>query len=237
MFTVSDNDMITSFSNPNYTMMSDDAFNSNLPSSQYYNDNESNPYSEINFPDPSTNTTQQTAQSTIGKNRKTYAEIDLSAMGIALPGAENSSRQTVHKNTSIINTPDSVASIDSEGQDSAYSGGITSPEDKTSEIVQVEHNEDDTEDEADWKPKGFLGYYASLESESKGSHDKNSKNSREEENTEDGTDQNRLTPNSPNDKDGKERYVTYTGVTYIHRSIMLVVFCRVLFLRVGYIVC
>jgi len=122
-----------------------------------------------------------------------------------LPGAENSSRHVTHKNLSAINTPDSVASIDSEGQDSAYSGGITSPEDKTGEIVQVEHNEDDTEDEADWKPKGFLGYYANMESDLKGDRDKADKAARGVENAGDGSDQNGLTPGSPNEKHNKDR--------------------------------
>jgi hypothetical protein len=43
-------DMITSFSNPNYTLITDDALNSNLPSTQYYNDNSSHIYDEICSP-------------------------------------------------------------------------------------------------------------------------------------------------------------------------------------------
>jgi hypothetical protein len=119
---------------------------------------------------------------------------------IELPSANSEKRHLPHSNGSMINTPDSVASIDSEGQDSAYSGCITSPEEKTGDIVQVEHNDDDTEDEMDWKPKGFLGYYANLERNSKASHgDGREKHSQERDTT------TRLTPHSPQDKGSKDR--------------------------------
>ena len=101
----SDNDMLTSFSNPNYTLNNAaDALNSNLPpggQTQYYDDNEETSlYEEIDA--------QTTEAPTNGgrKSRKQYAHIDLSSMGIA-PAAQ-SARDSDTRNCSPGDSPDSA---------------------------------------------------------------------------------------------------------------------------------
>jgi len=144
------NEMITSFSNPNYTL--NDAVNSNIPSqslvtpTQYYDDN-GHIYDDIN---DVTSTSDGTNTSSMGKSRKKYAQVDLKGMGLGGGMSRDTSAQSI---------PDSCTT--------PLSDGATEPEtpgDRTDNIVDIEHSGGETEDETGTHTsKGFLGYYASLE--------------------------------------------------------------------------
>ena len=158
---LADTEMLTSFSNPNYLPNEADALNSNLP--QYYDDNHI--YEDIigDSTDGDTNSTSKTNSSS--KRRKKYGQIDLMQMGIDLaPG------DTHYTQANIINSPDSAYSLSTESHGST----ATTPAERTTSIVEVEHTEVPSEGEegddgtyAQIKPKGFMGYYASLEQSAK----------------------------------------------------------------------
>ena len=153
LWSFSDNDMMTSFSNPNYTLNDPDALNSNLPPSTEFFDND-NLYEDPDLLHTSTSKTNSSS-----KRRKKYSNMDLESMGIELGDGDGG---MMHND---LQSPDSVASTDSEHNSGGSSA--TSPFEKTGSIVEVEHRESNTDDEsetyAEIKPTGFLGYYASLE--------------------------------------------------------------------------
>ena len=164
-----DNDMITSFSNPNYQLNDADALNSNLPASQYYHDNGTHIYDEPanlvamdDDEDVSMDTTTKSNSSS--KRRKKYAHMDANTMGVVGSASVSPSYMS-------MTSPDSMTS---EEQYSVESGFL-SPGERTASMVEIEHTEplstdsdgqtsdaNSTNDNRRRKG-GFLGYYASLE--------------------------------------------------------------------------
>ena len=137
-FVFADNEMITSFENPNYHLNDDDALNSNIAtpltpagSSQYYQ-------SDQLYEDAISNS----------KRRRNYANIDLTSMGIDLD-------RTVH-------TPDSECSLDSR-RSAESDVALRSDGQDTSETS--EDSSDDSDEDLTPEPKraSFLEYYSSLE--------------------------------------------------------------------------
>ncbi len=182
--------MIISFSNPNYNPNEADALNSNLPISQYYDDNHI--YEDVDSNSPLLDDTSKTNSSL--KRRKIYAQLDLNSMGVD-PTDETLTPLSQDEN---INSPSSVFSVDSRHSNDSFS----SLTERATEIVEVEHTEED-DDMAPYAEmparQGFLGYYASLERSVK------SRKKKEEEEFEVNAEGN----NEPNDetqveKDGKE---------------------------------
>ena len=147
-----DGDIIRGFSNPNYQLNEADALNSNLPGTQYYDDNHIYEDPDLIIDSNDTNLTSQTNGRT--KERKKYSQLDANTMGIDL----NTDPIFCHAGT--INSPDSIYS-----EIQSVSSTATSPVERTNNIVEVEHTEEISGDEErpDVKPQGFLGYYASLE--------------------------------------------------------------------------
>ena len=155
----SDNDLITSFSNPNYQL--NDELNANVTSdsTQYYD--QGTIYNDENdFNDQQTGPTKQ---------RRKYAHIDLTSMGIEL---HNGGEKKINSDNASLSSPDSLItspSSDGRSEDSILYSDIKTPTSTTDNVIEVEHN--DSEDDSDAQsnsgesnqPKGFMGYYASLE--------------------------------------------------------------------------
>ena len=148
--------MMTSFSNPNYTLNDPDALNSNLPLglSSAYCDNDPHLYGD-DTPHLATSPRSDAAS----KRRKKYAGLDMST---ALQ--EDGGDLMVHND---LCSPDSLASDDSSSAPSGGSGAASPVLDAT--LIPVEHTEHEEGGEGDegaplsGSGQGFLGFYASLE--------------------------------------------------------------------------
>ena len=182
--------MITSFANPNYQLNDADALNSNLPATQYYDNR---------LYDTTDDTTSKTNPSS--KRRKKYGNMDLNSMGIDVGDG-----MTMNM-TNSISSPDSLMSPGSEGQRSLDSA-LTSPIEKQTEIVEVEHHDLDSNGlpRSESKRKGFLGYYASLETSTKSRRRDEEEEESEEEEVEEGeTPESTATPDSQQSSQAEKR--------------------------------
>jgi hypothetical protein len=159
IFIFSDNEMITSFSNPNYHM-NDDELNSNItplttpitPTTHQY-------YQDQIYADPDI----LTSRNPTSKRRKNYAQLDLTSMGIDLNSEQQ--QQLRNNDTQNICSPDSLCSVDShKSEDFVDCDNEPRPNDENSE------ESDDQEEEVSTpyaEKSSFLGYYASLEKSAK----------------------------------------------------------------------
>lgn len=146
---VPDNEIITSFSNPNYTLNSVDALNSNsLPPShqvEYYETDDNGIYETI---EPTRNCSTTYGQKYGENNTTTSDNINNKYSGGK--GEYN-----------YITSP-----VESEGHFSMDSTATTPGGDQTDSIVSVEHTEQhDTDDEspyAETMSSGFHGYYSNF---------------------------------------------------------------------------
>lgn len=136
----------TSFSNPNYHF--EDCINSNVPRSQYYSENICD--------DDISNTPSTKSQTDGTKHRKTYAQMDLSAMGIP-------------RNPDQSLAPDDFQSP-SSGDYTTFGADGTSK--ASSLYAERDHNiktankisdNEFPDSRKESKPLGFLGYYSQLE--------------------------------------------------------------------------
>ncbi|XP_064636339.1 amyloid beta precursor protein binding family B member 2-like isoform X3 [Lineus longissimus] len=153
---VEDNEMITSFSNPNYHM-NDDELNSNItplttpitPTTHQY-------YQDQIYADPDILTSSRNPTS---KRRKNYAQLDLTSMGIDL----NSEQRNYDQQN--ICSPDSLCSVDSaKSEEFVDCDNEPQQNDDNSEESDVEEQEVSTPYA---EKSSFLGYYASLEKSAK----------------------------------------------------------------------
>ena len=165
---VSDSEIITSFSNPNYTLSNDDALNSNqiLPDTQYYrhhgNNGDTTGSTDLYQDDivDITGSSNKTANHvTSSKKRSGYANTDLSQMGL---GGGSPSGQSMDSISGA--TYESVASpADSEGHFSMDSC-LTSPTDGLVSVQHTDHDDPDYEEiggsDGPTTGSGFKGFYA-----------------------------------------------------------------------------
>ena len=166
MLVLTDSEMITSFSNPNYTLSNDDALNSNqLPpppdnTTQYYDTNLYDDIADISTTNTAVSTTDTVvsakpnvnltnSNASTRKNRSKYAKTDLSQMGLGITGTSASASL----DSLTVTSP-----VESEGRYSVDSG-LTSPADG---LVSVEHSHSN-EEQSDGSAAGntgFTGFYA-----------------------------------------------------------------------------